>query len=102
MADARTSAQRLGIRLRALCVGAAWWRPLQDDDAWDAGVAVDPGRLAEFIPRRATLIVINRELGVAGHQALEALNDRAFELPSAVRVVVVSSGPLLPFARHIG
>ena len=102
MADAGNSVQRLGVRLRAVGVDAAWWRPLQEGDAWDAGVVVDLARLAHFWPRRATLIVVDRELGSSGHRALATLNERAFVLPRAVRVVVVSAGPLLPFARPVG
>jgi len=102
MADAGSAAQRVGIRLRALVADAAWWRPLQDGDAWDAGVAVDPTQLADFRPRRATLIVIDQALDASGQQALAGLQERAYELPRAVRVVVVSAGPLLPFARPIG
>ncbi|MEY3253217.1 MAG: hypothetical protein RL227_2190, partial [Pseudomonadota bacterium] len=36
MADAAGAAGRLALRGRALLADAAWWRPLQPTDAWDA------------------------------------------------------------------
>jgi hypothetical protein len=100
MADA-SAAGRLAIRARALWADAAWWRALQPGDAWDAGVAVDAAQLAGFMPRRPTLIVVEGELSEAGRQALASLENRAYELPRAVRVVLVNSGPAPPYARHI-
>ncbi len=101
MEDAPGAGARLGIRLRALAADAAWWRPLQEADAWDAGIAVDAEQLAGFTPRRATLIVVEGELSEAGRKALASLEQRAYELPRAVRVLLVGSGPVPPFARHI-
>ena len=100
MADA-SAAGRLAIRLRALWADAAGWRPLQSGDAWDAGVAREPALLAGFKPRRPTLIVVEGALSDAGRQALAALEQRARDLPRAVRVVLVSEGPPPPWARQI-
>jgi hypothetical protein len=101
MEDAPGAGARLGTRLRAMAVDAAWWRPLQEADAWDAGIAVDAAQLARFTPRRATLIVVEGDVSEAGRKALASLEQRAYELPRAVRVLLVSSGPVPPFARHI-
>lgn len=60
-------ASRLGrwaIRARAL------WRDrldsaVQDDDPWDTGWVLDPATLPGFVPRRATLIVVDGSLDPA-------------------------------------
>ena len=89
MTDA-SAAGRLAIRAKALLTDAAWWRPLQERDAWDAGFAPDPAALAGFVPRRATLIVIEGEPDGAGRKALDALARQADALQRAIRVLVVS------------
>ena len=91
LADA-SAPGRIAIRLRALVADLAWWRPLQAGDAWDAGFAADAAALAGFVPRRATLIVIEGEPDEAGCRALDSLGRRADELQRALRVVVVG-GP---------
>ncbi len=98
MADA-SPAGRWAIRARALWADMAWWRPLQDDDAWDAGEASDPGALIGFEPRRTTLIVIAGEPGEAGRRALADLERRAQPWHRAVRVLLV--GAPLGIARHL-
>lgn len=100
MQDAATAAARIGIRLRALGADAAWWRPLQVSDAWDAGICDEPARLEGFTPRRATLIVIESRLDEAGRRALAALDQGAYSLRRAVRVVLVTD-ELQPFARPL-
>lgn len=100
MQDAASSGARWRIRLRALAADAAWWRPLQAGDAWDAGLCDEPARLEGFRPRRATLIVIERPLDEAGHRALAALDRSAYGLRRAVRVVLVADEPL-PVARPL-
>ena len=93
LADATSAAGRLRIRARAQIADRAWWRPLQAGDAWDAGWARDPGALAGFAPRRATLIVIDGEPGAAGRRALDGLARQADALKRALRVVVVGGLP---------
>ena len=101
MADAGGTAARLALRARALAVDLAWWRPLQPSDAWDAGVAPRPAALAGFVPRRATLIVLDAAtLDEAGVRVLGQLEQQAWAWPRAVRVVV-AGGPLPPFARPV-
>jgi hypothetical protein len=101
MADAAGSVGRLALRGRALAADAAWWRPLQPTDAWDAGVAPQPAALQGFVPRRATLIVIDAvTLDGAGVRVLGQLEQAAWGWPRAVRVVVVG-GPVPPFARPV-
>lgn len=92
MADA-TAAGRIGIRAAALWADLAWWRALRDGDAWDAGVARDPAQLAGFTPRRATLVLIDGDPGEAGLRALAALEQRAWTLPRALRVLVLGGRP---------
>jgi hypothetical protein len=101
MQDAASAGARIGIRLRALGADAAWWRPLQAGDAWDAGICDEPARLEGFRPRRATLIVIDSPLEVAGRRALAALDLGAYGLRRAVRVLLVSDGPPQPLARPL-
>jgi hypothetical protein len=101
MADAASSAGRWALRGRALWADAAWWRPLQPTDAWDAGEAPSPAALSGFVPRRATLIVIDaRTLDAAGAQALGRLEQQAWGWPRAVRVVV-AGGAVPAFARPV-
>ena len=98
LADASV-AGRMVIRAKALLADAAWWRALQAHDVWDAGFAPDPAALVGFVPRRATLIVIEGEPDGAGRQALDSLARRADALRRAIRVVVV--GAPMGAARHI-
>ena len=101
MADAGGAGARLAIRLRAQWADRAWWRPLQPADAWDAGVAPRPAALAGFVPRRATLIVVDAAtLDEAGVRALGQLEQQAWGWPRAVRVVVAGA-PTPPFARPV-
>jgi hypothetical protein len=101
MADAAGTAGRLALRGRALAADAAWWRPLQPTDAWDAGVAPQPAALQGFVPRRATLIVIDADtLDEAGVRVLGQLEQAAWGWPRAVRIVV-AGGPVPPFARPV-
>lgn len=101
MADAAGAAGRLALRGRALLADAAWWRPLQATDAWDAGVAPRLAALQGFVPRRATLIVIDAAtLDAAGAQVLGQLEQQAWNWPRAVRVVV-AGGETPPFARPV-
>lgn len=92
MADA-SAAGRIGIRAAALWADLAWWRALREGDAWDAGIARDAAALAGFTPRRATLVLIEGDPGDAGLQALAALEQRAWSLPRALRVLVVGGRP---------
>jgi hypothetical protein len=98
LADAGTLG-RVGVRAQALLADALWWRALQPGDAWDTGTAADPGALLGFVPRRATLILIEGEPDEAGRRALDDLQRRAETLPRAVRVLVV--GGAHGAARHI-
>lgn len=101
MADAGSAAGRLGIRLRAQWADRAWWRPLQPTDAWDAGIAPRPAALQGFVPRRATLIVIDAAtLDEAGARVLGQLEQQAWGWPRAVRVVV-AGGAVPLFARPV-
>ncbi len=103
MADAAGAAGRLAIRGRALWADVAWWRPLQTLDAWDAGEALQPAALQGFVPRRATLIVVDAaRLDEAGAQALGRLEQQAWAWawPRAVRVVV-AGGAVPAFARPV-
>ena len=101
MVDAAGGGARLAIRARALWADAAWWRPLQPTDAWDAGIAARPAVLAGFVPRRATLIVIDAAtLDAAGARVLGQLEQQAWGWPRAVRVVV-AGGAKPAFARPV-
>lgn len=89
--DRGSVASQLALRLRTKWVDAAWWRPLQAGDPWDAGVAEAPGSLAGFRPRRATLIVIEGPLDEAGRLVLAQMESQAGRSPRAVRVVLVET-----------
>jgi hypothetical protein len=91
MRDAGSELARLVVRLRSKWADAAWWRPLRAADPWDAGVADRPASLADFRPRRATLIVIETPLDEAGQFALAQLEAQAGSLPRAVRVLLVEA-----------
>ena len=98
MADA-SAVGRLATRAKAALANAAWWRPLQEGDAWDAGFAPDPGALHGFVPRRATLIVIEGEPDAEGRKALDSLARQSDALRRAIRVLIV--GAANGSARHI-
>jgi hypothetical protein len=101
LADAGGAAARLAIRGRALWADVAWWRALQPTDAWDAGVALRPADLQGFVPRRATLIVVDAAtLDADGVRALGGLEQAAWGWPRAVRVVVAGGAPPA-FARPV-
>lgn len=98
MSDA-SALGRLGIRAGALWSDLAWWRSLQDGDAWDAGAAPDAGALAGFEPRRTTLILIEGATGATLPRALAELERRAPRWRRAVRVLLVGAAP--GTARHL-
>lgn len=98
MADA-SAAGRLAIRAHALWTDLAWWRPLADGDAWDAGEAVDADALAGFEPRRTTLIVVSTPPGEALARTLADLERRAPTWRRAVRVLLLGAPP--GWARHL-
>lgn len=101
MADAAGAAGQLALRARALMADLAWWRPLQPADAWDAGICAQPSALQGFVPRRATLIVIDAAtLDDAGARVLGQLEQQAWNWPRAVRVVM-AGGPVPGFARPV-
>lgn len=94
MADAVGGFARLRIRAAALAADAAWWRPLANSDAWDAGVALSVSGLQGFRPRRATLILVEQAvLSREELSVLAQLERQAFSWPRAVRVVLVGGNP---------
>lgn len=102
MADAGSALGRWRIRAAALAADLAWWRPLGDDDIWDAGVAHSLARLTGFRPRRATLIVVEQaSIDGEGLAALAALEQQALGWPHAVRLVLVG-GDAPGMARPLG
>ncbi len=102
MADAGGAVGRWRIRAAAMAAAAAWWRPLADGDAWDAGVALSLQRLEGFRPRRATLIVVEQSpVDGPALAVLAALEQQAWRWPRAVRVVLVG-GVAPAMARPLG
>jgi hypothetical protein len=101
MQDAASGAQRMRIRLAAQFADNAWWRPLGDADAWDAGLASSMADLAGFCPRRATLIVL--EHTALDDQALRMLADLEQQSTMWSRAVrlVVAGGQAPAFARPV-
>ena len=87
-----SAAGRWLIRGRALWADLARWRPPRPADVWDAGWAPDPAALRGFVPRRATLIVVDGTLDAAGQAALDDLAQRASGLRHALRLVQVLPG----------
>jgi hypothetical protein len=95
------AAGRVAIRLQALLADTAWWRPLHDGDAWDAGIADSATVLDGFRPRRATLVLLQTSPDAAGEAVLQALQNSAHGLPRALRVLLVADGPTPPYARRM-
>jgi hypothetical protein len=88
LADASAPGRWL-IRGRALWADLARWRPPRPADVWDAGWAPDAAALLGFVPRRATLIVVEGPLDAAGQAALDDLARRAPGWRHALRVLQV-------------
>ena len=102
LVDAPSAAARWRARLAALGADAAWWRPLQAHDVWDAGIAASLADLQGFVPRRATLIVVeNAWVDAAGARVLAQLERQARTGPRAVRLLL-AGGTAPPFARTVG
>jgi hypothetical protein len=102
MDDAAGAIARWGVRLQAQRADLAWWRPLAPGDAWDAGFAPSAAALKGFVPRRATLIVLEpAALDDEGLRAVAGLEQQAWNWPRAVRVLV-AGGPVPGFARPLG
>ncbi len=100
MADAG-GAGRLAIRAKALVADLAWWRPLAEGDAWDAGLARHPAALAGFRPRRATLVLVDgAAIDAEAARVIGALEAQAWGWPRALRIVVCG-GPVPAFARPL-
>ncbi|MFO1270004.1 MAG: hypothetical protein U1F25_16345 [Rubrivivax sp.] len=92
MADA-SAAGRIAIRAQALWTDLAWWHPLADGDAWDAGEAIDAAALAGFEPRRTTLIVVTTPADETLAHSLASLERRAPTWRRALRVLLVNAPP---------
>ena len=102
MVDADSTAARWRIRAAALAADAAWWRPLADHDAWDAGEAHSLTALQGFRPRRSTLIVAEATLlSREAFAVLATLEQQAWGWRRAVRLVLVG-GEAPPMARPLG
>ena len=98
----------LRLRLRIKLNEALWWRPRQTDDPWDCGflnthaAAIDQLRL--FLPRRATLIVVQNLPSDLLRAALTSLRERQAVFSHPVRVLLLETAqiPELELAVRIG
>lgn len=96
LADAQGAAARWRIRAAALRADLAWWRPLAQGDAWDAGLARSVAGLQGFRPRRATLVVVEQGAARLSREdlaQLAQLEQQAWGWPRAVRVLLVGGEP---------
>ncbi len=90
----RGATARLALRLRTKFNDVAVWRPRQPADPWDAGW-LRPGSnglqaLAQFTPRRPTLLVAGPALGTAHQQEAQAvLLARQARAPHLMRLLVL-------------
>lgn len=101
LVDATSQIAQLQVRLAAQAADLTWWRPLAEQDAWDAGVARSVVDLAGFRPRRTTLIVVEEApVSEAGLKVLAHLERQAWGWPRAVRVVL-AGGPVPGMARPV-
>jgi hypothetical protein len=92
-----SSCGRLAIRAGALLADLASWRPPRPGAYWDAGWAADPSVLSGFVPRRATLVVVQQPLDQRDRAALADLAARARGTPGfrhALRCLVVGPGDM--------
>ena len=88
---------RLGVKLH----DAAWWRPRQPDDPWDAGWAIDTTPALQhlacaFQPRRATLILADARRFEPVSAGLAGLVQRQAGLRHPVRWLWVGDETDLP------
>ena len=101
LVDAPGTARRLRIRAQALAADLAWWRPLAEQDAWDAGFARSVAGLQGFRPRRASLVVVDQApLTRDDFAVLQQLEAQAWGWPRALRVVLVG-GDVPALARPL-
>ncbi|MFM2448289.1 MAG: hypothetical protein RIS44_739 [Pseudomonadota bacterium] len=95
------------LRLRIKLREALWWRTRQKDDPWDCGFlnthadAIDQLRL--FLPRRATLIVVQNLPIDLLRNVLASLQERQAVFSHPVRVLLLDPAqiPELELAVHI-
>ena len=96
----RTPTGRWALRLKTKAQDMMWWRPRQPADAWDCGCVRDTAAgllaLARFVPRRATLLVVDglTDATVATVATLWlALQARQHGFAHPVRVLVLGPTP---------
>jgi hypothetical protein len=85
---------RLALRLRVKAQDAAWWRPRRASDFWDCGYlqtsADAQAHLRRFVPRRATLVLLDNVPAAAALGAAQTLwqNQAGFTHP--VRMLLLA------------
>ncbi len=95
-------ALRLGVKAR----DAQWWRQRQPSDPWDAGWAITTPPAhhqlkSQFSPRRATLILGDRQAVEALRPSLAALTQRSADFRHPVRWLWVGGEDDLPAPKGI-
>lgn len=88
---------RLRYRLRVKINDCQWWRRRRPDDPWDCGYLVDDaawiGRLAHFLPRRATLLIADELTAESLNDITRILAERRVEFRRPVRLLLVDVTP---------
>jgi hypothetical protein len=82
---------RVAVKLRE-CL---WWRRRQAGDPWDSGYlreeALARGRVAQFLPRRATLVIADKLPRETLHKAVETLRRRSGKFGHPVRLLITDA-----------
>ncbi len=93
LAACQGAAGRIALRLKTKAQDWMPWRPRQPDDAWDSGYLIPTAAglqaLAQFQPRRATLIVAQGLQPAVLLAATESLAARQRCFAAPVRLLVV-------------
>src|SRR5690606_37931883 len=104
-AGARSRLAALPLRLAVKARELAWWRPRHARQAWDTGylrgTPESLARLADFRPRRPTLMVVQGLSAAEQTQALRTLQGAQAHYRHPVRLLLLDPPSTLAFEATV-